>query len=147
MATVRRLISTRDWVDKQQQGVQSVGQSRYMAGVENPKKDPIEAGIAAQPAYEAAMSNPQIRARRVTGLRRTNLQEWAEASRTKGASRYVEGAVAAKGKLERGVSRYRSFLEQHLQTIDQLPNATPADRTNRMLRNLEGLRAFRDQAG
>lgn len=144
---VRRLISPQEWVEKQQQGVTSVGQSRYVAGVNNPKKDPIEAGIAAQPAYDAAMSNPQIRARRVRGLARTNLAEWTAAATNKGANRYVEGATASREKLTRGVQRYHGFLQQHVATLDNMPAATPQDRERKMVENLRGLRGFKDQQG
>jgi len=142
---VRRLISPQEWVEKQQQGVTSVGQSRYTAGVNNPKKDPIEAGIAAQPAYDAAMSNPAIRQRRVAGLRRTNIQEWTAAATAKGANRYVEGATASRDKLARGIGRFHGFLTQHVASLDAMPAATPSDRERKMIENLRGLRSFKDQ--
>ena len=133
-----------DWVANQQQGVQSVGQSRYLQGVRTPKRDPIQAGIAAQPAYDAAMSNPTIRARRVTALQRTNMNEWAAITEAVGPNRYVEGSVAARPKLERGVARYRQFLEQHVARLDSMPSTTSADRTRKMVENLEGLRKFKE---
>lgn len=142
---VQRLPTARDWVERQQRGATSVGQANYLDGIRSPKKDPIQAGIDAQDSYVTAMRDPNILARRVTGLQRTNINEWAAKAEAVGAGRYAEGVVASRPKLERGVDVYRGFLEQHLATIDRLPNATVADRNRRVIENLNGLRAFKNQ--
>ena len=142
--TVQRLPSVTSWVDRQQRGATSVGPQNYLDGVRAPRKDPIQAGIDAQPAYVAAMRDPNVLERRVTGLGRTNINEWAAKSEAVGASRYAEGVVASKPKLERGVRDYHSFLENHLSVLDRMPSATPGDRERRMVENLRGLRNFKD---
>mgnify|MGYP001566212663 FL=1 len=142
---VKRLPDPREWVERQQRGATSVGQANYLDGIRSPKKDPIQAGIDSQDAYTAAMRDPAILARRVTGLQRTNINEWAAKAEAVGAGRYAEGVVASRPKLERGVESYHSFLTGHLATIDRLPNATVADRNRRVLENLNGLRAFKNQ--
>jgi hypothetical protein len=143
--TVKRLPDPRDWVERQQRGATSVGPQNYLDGVRNPKKDPIQAGIDAQPAFVAAMRDPNVLERRVRGLQRTNINEWAVAAETKGANRYVDGVVASRPKLERGITEYHSFLSAHLATLDRMPNASPADRDRRVIENLHALRGFRDR--
>jgi len=144
-ATVTRLIPPTDWVEKQLRNLSAVGEQNYREGITRPKKDPIQAGIAAQPAYEAKMRDPAVLARREAGLRRTNIDEWAFLAETLGAPRLVQGVVQRRGKVERAVTSLHSFLSQHLQRIDAMPNVTDADRERRMVENLRGLRGFKSR--
>ena len=143
-ASVTRLIPPGDWVDKQIAGVESVGAANYSAGVTRPKRDPIKAGIDAQPAYEAAMRNPAVLARRVRGLQKTSIDIWAVQCETIGAARLVEGVTSRRPKIERAVGELHRRMLTHLSRIDAMPNVTPADRERRMVENLKGLRAMKD---
>ncbi|KKN36981.1 hypothetical protein LCGC14_0767920, partial [marine sediment metagenome] len=115
-------------------------------GIAAPKADPIAAGIAAQPAYEAAMRDPRVLKRREEGLRATNIQEWAQAAETKGAARIAEGVAAARPKIERFWAAWQPILLAHVQKVRSMPSVTDADRKNRMIANLEGLRALHGRA-
>jgi len=130
-------------VDKQINAASSIGTQNYLSGVAAPRADPIAAGIAAQPAYEAAMRDPQVLQRRVAGLRRTTMAEWGLAAETKGASRYAEGVSASRPKVERFWQEWHGKLAQHVNRIRSMPAVTPADRKNRMIANLDGLRGLR----
>jgi len=127
-------------VTKQMDTFAAVGATNYLAGVQAPKVDPIEAGITAQPAYESAMRDATVLRRRVDGLRKTNIQEWVQAAETKGVARIAEGVAAARPKIERFWSAYHPLLLQHVNRIRAMPAVTPADRQNRMIANLQGLR-------
>ena len=141
--TVQRLPDPQQWVEKQIRNIQAVGEQNYREGVQRPRKDPIAAGIAAQPAYEHAMRDANVLRRRVTGLQRTNMSEWSERSQTIGASRLVEGVTARREKIERAVTAYHAKLTQYLTRIDAMPNVTDADRVNRMIENVKGLKAMK----
>jgi len=143
-ASVTRLIPAGDWVEKQITGVQSVGATNYAAGITRPKRDPIKAGIDAQPAYEAAMRDAKVLRRRVTGLQKTSMDVWALQCETIGAQRLVEGVVSRRPKIEARVSELHRKMTAHLSRIDALPNVTPGDRERRMVENLRGLRAFKE---
>ena len=146
-ATVTRLIPASEWLAKQIGNLQAVGETNYRSGITRPKKDPIAAGIAAQPAYEAAMRDPNVLARRVSGLRRTNMEEWVSMAERVGAARLVQGVVERQYKVERFLQGYVPKLLSHLGRIDALPNVTDADRERRMVENLKGLRALKGAAG
>ena len=146
-ATVTRLIPAGEWLAKQLGNLQAVGETNYRSGITRPKKDPIAAGIAAQASYEAAMRDPATLKRRETGLRRTNMEEWASMSERLGASRLVAGVMERQYKVERFLQGYVPKLLGHLQRIDALPNVTDADRERRMVENLKGLRALKGAAG
>ncbi len=143
-ATVTRLIPPTDWVQKQIDGITSVGATNYAAGVARPKRDPIKAGIDSQPAYEAAMRDAKVLKRRVTGLQKTSMDVWVLQCETLGAQRLVDGVVGRRAKVERAVSELHRKLSAHLSRIDSLPNVTAADRERRMVENLRGLRAFKE---
>jgi len=143
-ATVTRIIDPLAWVEKQIAGIQSVGAANYSAGVTRPKRDPIKAGIDAQPAYEAAMRDPKVLARRVAGLRGSSMEIWALQCETLGAQRLVDGVVGRRAKVEKSVSKLHGQMTAHLSRIDALPNVTPGDRERRMVENLRGLRAFKE---
>jgi hypothetical protein len=146
-ASVTRLIPAGEWLAKQIGNLQAVGETNYRAGITRPKKDPIQAGIAAQGAYEAAMRDPKVLARRAAGLRRTNMDEWASMAERVGAARLVQGVTERQYKVERFLSGYVPKLAAHLQKIDALPNVTDADRERRMVENLKGLRGLKGSAG
>lgn len=142
-ATVTPLPDMASIVDKQLSNFAAVGQTNYLRGISTPKADPIDAGIKAQPAYEAAMRDPNVLKRREAGLRRTNINEWAQAAETKGATRIAEGVAAARPKIERFWADWHGKLLSHIQRVRAMPAVTPPDRKNRMIANLEGLRSLK----
>lgn len=141
--TVTRLLSEGEWVEKQLRALQAVGETNYREGITRPKRDPIQAGIAAQAAYEASMRDPNVLKRREAGLRQTNMEEWASMAERVGASRLVAGVVERRFKVERAIGSLRGRLAAHLQRIDAMPNVTDADRERRMIENLKGLKALK----
>ena len=142
-ATVTPVKDAATIVNKQIETAQAVGAANYLAGIQQPKADPIEAGIAAQPAYEAAMRDPNVLKRRAEGLRRTNIQEWATQTETKGVARYADGVAASRPKVERFWSTFHPLLVQHVQKIRSMPAVTQADRKQRMIANMDGLAQLR----
>ena len=130
-------------VNKQLDTFAAVGATNYLTGIATPKADPIAAGIKAQPAYEAAMRDPNVLKRRVVGLQRTSMAEWGQAAETKGAARIAEGVAAARPKIERFWQDFYPRLQGHVNKIRAMPAVTPADRKNRMIANLDGLRALK----
>lgn len=144
--TVQRLKPPTEIVQKMLGNMQAVGQQNYLRGVQTPKKDPIQAAIAAQAAYEAKMRDPAVLRRREQGLRKTDSQTWFQMTSQLGANRIVEGVVARQQKIEQFWQAWGPLLSQHLQRIDALPNVTDADRERRMLENLRGLKSLKGRA-
>ena len=141
--TVQRLPTAAQWVAKQIGNLTAVGATNYAAGITRPKKDPIQAGIAAQAKYEAEMRKPEVLKRRETQLRKTNMDEWAAMAERLGTNRLVEGVTQRQYKVERFVGNYQPKLESHLRTIDALPDVTDGDRERRMIENLRGLKGLK----
>lgn len=145
-ATVTPLKDAATIVNKQIEAAQAVGATNYLLGAQQPKADPIEAGIRAQPAYEAAMRDPAVLRRREAGLRRTNINEWITQVENKGAARYAAGVSASRPKVERFWQAFHGLLTQHVQKIRSMPAVTPADRKQRMIANMDGLAGLRGKA-
>ena len=145
-ATVTPLKDSGTIVAKQMDNFAAVGAQNYLAGAQQPKDDPIAAGIRAQPAYEAAMRNPEVLRRRVEGLQATNMGEWIIQVEQKGVQRIAEGVAAARPKIERFWAAFHPLLLSHVQKIRAMPAVTEADRKNRMIANLDGLRALKGRA-
>lgn len=144
--TITRVLDPVDWVSKQIDTMTAVGRENYLRGVKHPKADPIKAGIAAQPKYEAKMKDPKVLARRKTQLMKTNMEEWAHMAETLGADKIVDGVVKRRFKIERWVAKYQPLLKGHLATIDAMPDVTEADREARMLANKRGLQKLKGKA-
>jgi len=144
--TITRVLDPTDWVDKQIKTMEAVGEANYLRGIKHPKADPIKAGIAAQPKYEAKMKDPKVLARRKTQLMKTNMDEWAAMAETLGAAKLVDGVVKRKYKIERFVAKYQPLLKAHLATIDAMADVTEADRESKMLANKRGLQKLKGKA-
>lgn len=145
-STVTRVIDPGTWVKKQIDTLTSVGRNNYLLGIKNPKKDPIAAGIAAQKKYENKMKDAKVLARREEQLKKTNIAEWTAMCENLGADKLVDGVTKRQYKVERFVAKFQPMLKAHLAKIDALPDVTDADRENRMLENLRGLRALKGKA-
>lgn len=140
-AVVQRLATPQQWVEKQINNLVAVGETNYRAGITHPRKDPIQAGIAAQDKYVAKMRDPAVLARRETALRKTNIDEWVSMAERVGAQRLVEGVVARRFKVERAVEVRHRVATEIVARIDAMPDVTDSDRERRMIENLRLLRA------
>ena len=142
-STVQRVLPAEEWVKKQIKTLELVGPENYLTGIRNPRKDPIKAGIAAQDKYANKMKDPEVIARRVTGLKKTNMDEWTAMSEARGADNLVSGVTDRRFKVERFVGKWQPILANHLAAIDQMPDVTDADREKRMLENKRGLQKLK----
>ena len=146
MATVTRVISPDAWKKRQIDTLKAVGEANYKVGIAKPRKDPIEAGIAAEEKYAANTKKAIDEGRRADALRKTNMAEWYKYTSDIGAGRLVEGVVKREAKVDRFVKTFQPMLVNHLSAIDALPDVSDSDREARMIENLRGLKALKGQA-
>ena len=142
-ATVERIIDPATWVNKQITTMEQVGKDHYLTGIKHPRKNPITAGIAAQPKYEAKMKDPAVLKRRADNLAKTNIDEWVGMAETRGADNLVSGVVQRRYKIERKVSKLQAMLKDHLSKIDTMPDVSDSDREAKMIANKRGLQAMK----
>lgn len=146
LAAVRRVISPDDWKKRQIETLKAVGRTNYLAGVKSPKADPIARGIATEEKYAAATRKAIDEGRRKAALEKTSMGEWYKYATELGADKLVDGVVKREPKVAKFVSAFQPMLVEHLGRIDALAEETDADRENRMLENLRGLKALKGKA-
>lgn len=146
MATVTRVMSPDAWKKRQIDTLKAVGEANYKVGIAKPRKDPIEAGIAAEEKYAANTKKAIDEGRRADSLRKTNMAEWYKYTSDIGAGRLVDGVVKREAKVDRFVKTFQPMLVSHLASIDALPDVSDSDREQRMLENLRGLKALKGVA-
>jgi len=146
MASVKRVIDPTTWVNRQITTLSSVGRTNYEAGIASPHKDPIEAGIAAEPKYADAIQKAVSEKRRAAALGKTNMAQWYAKAKDLGAGRLVEGVTKRRDKVEAFVTAWTPLLTTHLGNVDRLADVTDGDRENKVLANLRGLKALKGKA-
>jgi len=141
-ATVQRILKPEDWRKKQLDTLKAVGETNYRLKIASPKKDPIDAGIKAQPRYETQMKKDEVLKRRETALKATNMDEWYAYSQAF-ATRLPEGVTVREKEVKDFVDTWQPIITDHVTKIDELPAVTDADMEKRMLENLRGLKALK----
>jgi len=143
MPTVTRILPPDEWRKRQIGNLKAVGQTNYKQGIERPKKDPIEAGIASEAKWAARIKEAIDEERRKKALQATNMTEWYNYAASLGAPRLVEGVTKREAKVDKFVRAWQPILASHVEKIDALPAVTDSDMETRMLENLRGLKALK----
>lgn len=143
MPTVTRILPPEEWKKRQLNSLKAVGEPNYRQGIERPKKDPIEAGIAAEDKWAARIKKAIEERRRAKALAMTNMQEWYNYANNIGAPRLVEGVIKREAKVDRFIRSWQPLLLDHVSKIDAMPAVTDQDMEARMLENLRGLKALK----
>jgi len=145
-ATVKRLLSPAEWLDRQINTLTSVGRANYKVGIRSPKADPIERGKATEDKYGTQTQKAIADKRRLHGLERTDMAEWFKYSDTLGAEKLVDGVTKRKDKVKDAIDTLQPLFEAHLANIDKLPEDTDGERETKMLENRRGLIALKGKA-
>jgi len=140
---VTRILPPDEWRKRQVETLRAVGERNYSQGINRPKKDPIEAGIAAEEKWAARIKEAIEKESRKKALAATNMSEWFNYAQNIGAGRLVEGVVKREAKVDRFVKAWQPLLLDHVSKIDAMPAVTDADMEQRMLENLRGLKALK----
>lgn len=142
-ARVVRILPPDEWRKRQIGNLKAVGQPNYVQGISMPKKDPIEAGIAAEERWAARIREAIEKGLRKRALSATNMTEWFKYANDIGAGRLVEGVTKREAKVDRFIKAWQPILADHVAKIDAMPAVTDADMEARMLENLRGLKALK----
>jgi len=142
-ATVTRILSPEDWIEKQLRVLRDVGEANYRLKIARPKKDPIEEGIKAEEKYAREVKKAIEAKRRAKALEATNIDEWYAYAQAIGAGRLVEGVTLREKEVHDFVKPWQPILTGHVGEIDKLPTVTDKEREEKMVQNLRGLKALK----
>jgi hypothetical protein len=120
----------------------SAAATDYADGVARTDKDPTALAIAAIPRMKtniiAAIDSGKV----ANGLRRVGKAGWQQAVAAKGVTNFSTGVSAAEGKVATAFGPLLAY-ETNLQgQINAMPNVTDADRDNRALAWIRGMRNY-----
>jgi hypothetical protein len=142
-AVVTRILRPEDWIDRQIGNLKAVGEKNYAVGIAAPKRDPIAAGIAAEPVYAAEVKLAIEEQRRAKALMATNIDEWYKYASEIGKGRLVDGVTKREKEVHDFVKPWQPILLDHLSKIDPMSTVTLKDRIEKAVKNMEGLAALR----
>jgi hypothetical protein len=139
--SVSRVLPPDKWKERQLENLRNVGQKNYEVGIDNPKKDPIKAGIDAEPKYAARVKAAIDAKRRAKHLANVTPDEWNALAHAF-SDKLVDGVVKREGKVTDFINAWVPKLQSHLSKIDQIQVVTDADAEKKMIENLRGLKAL-----
>jgi hypothetical protein len=138
---VERVKPAEAWVKKQLGNLAAVGESNYRAGVVAPKRPIVATSIAKEDKYAAKMREVLDKKLRVAGLQGVTDDQVINAAVKIGAPRLVPAVQAREEKVRKFVSNWQPILASIETEVDTMPDTTDAEREQRMLSNLRGLKA------
>ncbi|MEM2618913.1 MAG: hypothetical protein QW356_05465 [Candidatus Hadarchaeales archaeon] len=141
-AVVTRILPPDKWIERQIGNLKAVGEANFRTGISMPAKDPIVAGINAEPVYAAQVKLAIEQERRKKALMATNIDEWYSYAQNIGAPRLVEGVTKREKEVHDFVKPWNPILLEHLSKIDPMPTTTLKERIDKAVKNIEGLAAL-----
>jgi len=138
---VKRVKDSSSWLSKQRRNLEAVGQQNYTEGVVTPKRPIVATSIKAEPKYAAKMQKVIQEQARVAGLKGVTDDYVVGSAINIGAPKLVPGVTQRWHKVTNFVEKWQPILAAIQADVDSKPDVTDADRENRMLANLRGLKA------
>lgn len=127
--------------DKWKQRTSAAAQD-YASGVANTDKDPTALAIAAGPRYLQNVQAAFNSGKWANGLRKVGKAGWQAAVAAKGETNFSTGVNAAGQKVTDAFTTLLAFEQNLLNQVATMPNVTDADRENRMLFWVRGMRQY-----
>ena len=119
----------------------SAAQTDYIAGAEATSKDPTQLAINNQARLLANFQQAVNSGKWANNLRAVGKGGWLQAIRDK-ANNFSTGVNAAEGKVAAKFAPLLQYENNLQQQVDAMPNVTDADRENRMLAWVRGMRQY-----
>lgn len=119
----------------------------YVTGVQNPRADFKAAALAANGKWKDSVQRAAAEDRFAKGMQGVDVAEAIRIATSDGGAAFTAGVAKRKDKITAAMNRLAPKLGAISQQIRQMPQNTPEDRAQRMLRNLELMRGIKGTAG
>lgn len=120
----------------------SAAAADYAKGVATTDKDPTQLAIAAIPRMRSNILQAIDSGKVANSLRRVGKAGWQQAVAAKGETNFSTGVNAAREKVAERFGPLLAFEQNLLTSIASMPSLTDADRENRMLAWVRGMRNY-----
>jgi hypothetical protein len=121
------------------EGVQRSG-DKWKAGMHAPRTDPKTAAIASNARYKAQMQAALSADSYLKGVQAIDVEQMLATVDAIGATAYVQGVVARRGKIAGFWQKFIPLLAQLTEKVRAMPQATDPERENRALAMMRGMR-------
>ena len=120
-------------------------QQSMTAGVARVTEAPGAAAVAKQQKWVLAMQDPTVQAKWARKTGAVSLQSWQASMTNIGIQRAVQGATQKKQKMVTAMTNLLPFIDQVASQVRAMPDNTPADREQRALAMMRGMRNYQGQ--
>ena len=122
--------------------IKNAGQrgAEWLEGLKNPSRDPIKAAIDSKEKYKNNTMKALQEGRWEKNLAKVTHADIVKVAEALGTTVFTQGISAREGKIKSAMSELQPKLQAVSNAIQNLPNATEADRDKRVLENLKMMR-------
>ncbi len=131
-----------DIANKQIRRAQEASQD-YVAGVQNVAEAPGAKAVRKQDKLKANFIASVDSGKWAAATGAVSREDWIRITADKGGARYSSGVEASRPKIEAFHTDLQNYLQSTKAEIDNMPDATPEQRDQKMLANTRRMRKFK----
>jgi len=126
------VLTPEEWTEKQVKNA-SAAADEWLKRVKRPRKEPIKAALEKKEKYKNKMEESLKEERWAKAMEQVDEKVMYEVIDKVGASGYRNGVENKKAKVAAKVKKLQPLVVAVKETIDEMPDATDADREKRLL--------------
>jgi molecular chaperone GrpE (heat shock protein) len=120
----------------------SAATQEMQAGVARLTVSPGQSAAAKKQKWINALMDTNTQDKWARNVQSVSLQQWQQAMNDYGINRVSQGAQAKSAKFEQAMTSLLPFIDRLRATVRAMPDNTPADREQRALAMIRGMRAY-----
>jgi len=136
--------SAEKWVEKQLARVRVAG-GDFKDGVNAVTESPAAKALAANAKRVAKLQESIAKKTWEAKMSKVSLEDWKSKASTIGADRFISGVEANVDKIEKFVRSFQPKLSSLAASVNAMPETSEAERDNRVLAMVRGLRKLKGQ--
>lgn len=138
MAKVTADQAAKKWASRLSSATQDI-----QNGVNNVTSSPTAAAASKADKWQQRLADPNTKAKFQAGLNAVSLDQWKQATLTKGLPRIASGAQAATPKFTDFMSKLLPYQDQLSAKVATMPDLTLQDSIQRMVTFVQGMASFK----
>jgi hypothetical protein len=133
-----RVKSAQDWASKQIANTKA-GSSNWLKGVLSPKRNPIEAAIAANAKRKQKLAEAETQERWLKSMKTVDVNQMYATIEKGGASAFETGISKREGKITAAIVQLQPMVQALAESLDKMPQDTPEQREAKMIAAKRGM--------